>query len=628
MLLFYPLNLNERIKSKEEFGLGLAVMLANNPLIKDYLSKGLRDDALSLVEEIIANYAATTNYRGLKVQIHTAQGKSWMRSWNPTHFGDDLQSRSSITKIMQERIPFSSSTEIGLVGFAIRGIAPIFIDNKYLGSLEVLQGVGSVSRDFESDKQIYILLLNNKLIKESPSIEKNIAINNYLLPNDKWFNKRAIDFAKLVESKKTNSDLSKASLNINEKWFYIKIPILNSNGDLIGLHLVGEPEAGVNKQISTALSSAWVFMLIIAFLIIGMEGMVAWQVQRRIICPITKFQKELSDITKNLDVTKRLKTKDRGDLGELANQTNNLLSQLENALKEVYASSNKINITAKRLAITAGFTKRSTTSPNDVNQSMAVAVEQMSASVAEITSTMEELSASSTQIADYSHVVVNVANKTLDSSKKGVKVMQGLQENMTVIHQDSTVSLEEMLQLGQQSKAISKIMDLINTLADQTKLIAFNAALEASSAGESGKRFSVVASEIRHLADRVTESTFEIEERIQEIQDSISRLVITSEKGVISIQKGIQLSYEATDELNELVSAASKTSSAATQISHSTQQQKIASSQVVVALHSITSGSSFNAQSVREISNISEEMLLVSAQLNKLVNEFCVDDIN
>lgn len=394
------------------------------------------------------------------------------------------------------------------------------------------------------------------------------------------------------------------------------------------MHLVGEPEAGVNKQISTALSSAWVFMLIIAFLIIGMEGMVAWQVQRRIICPITKFQKELSDITKNLDVTKRLKTKDRGDLGELANQTNNLLSQLENALKEVYASSNKINIIAKRLAITAGFTKRSTTSPNDVNQSMAVAVEQMSASVAEITSTMEELSASSTQIADYSHVVVNVANKTLDSSKKGVKVMQGLQENMTVIHQDSTVSLEEMLQLGQQSKAISKIMDLINTLADQTKLIAFNAALEASSAGESGKRFSVVASEIRHLADRVTESTFEIEERIQEIQDSISRLVITSEKGVISIQKGIQLSYEATDELNELVSAASKTSSAATQISHSTQQQKIASSQVVVALHSITSGSSFNAQSVREISNISEEMLLVSAQLNKLVNEFCVDDIN
>ncbi len=65
-------------------------------------------------------------------------------------------------------------------------------------------------------------------------------------------------------------------------------------------------------------------------------------------------------------------------------------------------------------------------------------------------------------------------------------------------------------------------MDLINTVADQTKLIAFNAALEASSAGESGKRFSVVASEIRRLADSVTDSTHEIEDRIQEIQDSIS----------------------------------------------------------------------------------------------------------
>ena len=73
-------------------------------------------------------------------------------------------------------------------------------------------------------------------------------------------------------------------------------------------------------------------------------------------------------------------------------------------------------------------------------------------------------------------------------------------------------------------------MEIINTVGDQTKLIAFNAALEASSAGEAGKRFSVVASEIRRLADSVTDSTSEIESKISEIQDSISRLVITSEK--------------------------------------------------------------------------------------------------
>ncbi|NLW04468.1 MAG: methyl-accepting chemotaxis protein, partial [Pseudomonadaceae bacterium] len=272
----------------------------------------------------------------------------------------------------------------------------------------------------------------------------------------------------------------------------------------------------------------------------------------------------------------------------------------------------------------AGLTRCSKNSQDVLGQSMVLAVEQMSSSVVEITSTMEELSASSTQIADYSHVVVGVANQTFDSSKKGADAMQNLQASMADINQDSSASLQEILQLGHQSKAISKVMDLINNLADQTKLIAFNAALEASSAGESGKRFSVVASEIRHLADRVTDSTFEIEERIQEIQDSISRLVITSEKGVTLIQKGMQLSSETTHELNVLVDAASKTSNAAKQISLSTQQQKIASNQVVAALHDITNSTSLNAQSVREISQISEEMLGVSEQLHELVNEFHV----
>ena len=225
----------------------------------------------------------------------------------------------------------------------------------------------------------------------------------------------------------------------------------------------------------------------------------------------------------------------------------------------------RLSETAQNLACTAGLVSRNTGKQQEVSQSMAAAVEQMSSSVAEITSTMEELSVSSTQIADYSQSVVDVADLTLESSKKGAGAMQNLQSRMAEIHTDSERNLDEIMQLGSKSKEISKVMDLINTLAAQTKLIAFNAALEASSAGESGKRFSVVASEIRRLADSVTDSTQEIESRIQEIQDSINRLVITSEKGASSIQLGMQVSSETANDLNALVQAASKTSSAAQQ---------------------------------------------------------------
>jgi len=618
--------LDERIKSKEEFGLGLAVMLANNPLIREYLHEGSRDNALNLVSRIIKNYAETTNYRGLKIQIHTAEGRSWLRSWDPESYGDDLLFRPSIQKIMQEKKPFANSTETGLVGFAIRGVAPIFFSGRYLGSLEVLQGVGSVSRDFEADGQTYIMLLNKNIAQDSPSIANNQKVGDYLLPNDQWFSPRTLDFARSLDLDQQSLQAGQFSTQLNSQWFATQTPVVNMAGELIGVHIVGEPAEVITEHVKAASATAWMFMAMLGLLIVGMGGMVAWQVQRGIVGPITHFQKQLSVITKTLDLSKRLTTKDRGSLGELATQTNNLLTQLEAAIKGVHHSSDRISSTAQNLAQTAGLVSRNQDVQDRVSQSMAAAVEQMSSSVAEITSTMEELSASSTQIADYSHVVVDVANQTLDSSKKGADTMYNLQARMADIHQDSATSLQEILQLGHQSKAISKVMDLINDLADQTKLIAFNAALEASSAGESGKRFSVVASEIRRLADSVTDSTHEIEDRIQEVQDSINRLVITSEKGATSIQQGMQLSSETAQDLNALVDAASKTSNAAKQISLSTLQQKTASSQVVIALHDIVNASNHNAQSVRDITDISEEMLKMSEHLHELVNEFQVEN--
>ncbi|SFX52301.1 methyl-accepting chemotaxis protein, partial [Marinospirillum alkaliphilum] len=342
--------------------------------------------------------------------------------------------------------------------------------------------------------------------------------------------------------------------------------------------------------------------------------------------PLVRFQQQLGHITETLDLSQRLETHDQAELGELARQTNSLLERLSKAIHEVFRSSGRLTESANRLAYTAGLVNRNNNLQQEVSQSMAAAVEQMSSSVAEITSTMEELSASSTQIADHSQSVVDVANLTLDNSRKGADAMQQLQQQMTEIHRDNEQSLHEIMELGAKSRQISKVMDLINTLADQTKLIAFNAALEASSAGESGKRFSVVAGEIRRLADSVTDSTREIEDRIQEIQDSISRLVITSEKGSSSIQAGMQVSSATAEDLSALVRAASQTSSAAQQISMSTKQQKTASSQVVIALRDIANASAHNAQSVRNITAISEEMINMAARLDEVVRAFQLVD--
>ena len=298
-----------------------------------------------------------------------------------------------------------------------------------------------------------------------------------------------------------------------------------------------------------------------------------------------------------------------------ANDTSSLLASmkkmqaaLHSLVAEVGSNAERVHAAAQDIAIA-------------VDGQAAVSTE-MSSSVAEITSTMEELSASSTQIAEHSKSVVDVANKTLDGSRKGSEAMQVVLSRMNDIRADNQHSLQEIVDLGHKSKQISKVMDIINAVADQTKLIAFNAALEASSAGEAGKRFSVVASEIRRLADNVTDSTGNIETKISEIQDAISRLVITSEKGASNIAAGTAASANTADKLGAMINAASHAVSAAQQISLSTQQQKTASGQVVVALREIVTASALTTQSITRISQISRDMTSLSARLDVLVHRF------
>lgn len=342
-----------------------------------------------------------------------------------------------------------------------------------------------------------------------------------------------------------------------------------------------------------------------------------------LIRPLTRLQRQLKEITNSLDLSRRVDTDDQAEIGDLANQTNELLARLSRTIMAVSNNALALTQVADRLAQTAGLSGiQGGDISHEANQTMAAAVEEMASSVAEITSTMEELSTSSTQIADHSQSVVEVANQTLERSRKGSTAMQLLQSKMQDIRSDSEQSLTEIMALGAKSKQISKVMELINTLAAQTKLIAFNAALEASSAGESGRRFSVVANEIRRLADSVTDSTQEIEGHTEEIQNAINRLVVASEKGASSIEKGVEVSVNTAQDLDALLKAASQTSSAAQQISLSTQQQKTASNQVVIALRDIDTASSRNAQSVRSITEISQDMINMSAELNALVQEF------
>lgn len=248
----------------------------------------------------------------------------------------------------------------------------------------------------------------------------------------------------------------------------------------------------------------------------------------------------------------------------------------------------------------------------------------LSSSVVEISSTMEEFSSTASQIALHSHGVVERADKTLDDTKNGAAEVENLTFKVNDISSNIQTNLDEIVELGRKSKEINKVMEIINNIANQTKLIAFNAALEAASAGEAGKRFGVVAVEIRRLADSVVESTTEIEGKITEILDSVNRLVMSSEKSFELIQEGQEYASHTVVMLIESVDGVDETASAARQISLSTQQQQIASSQVVLALKDIEQGVRHSTQSIHQTNSATEELTQLSDQLRTLVKTFSV----
>ncbi|MBI4389472.1 MAG: methyl-accepting chemotaxis protein, partial [Nitrospinae bacterium] len=258
-------------------------------------------------------------------------------------------------------------------------------------------------------------------------------------------------------------------------------------------------------------------------------------------------------------------------------------------------------------------------------QDQASVSAQQSSSVSEISSTVEELSQSSSQVAGNANHVAEFSANALRESERGVETLETLKAKMDEITDDNHAGIKEIVDLGKKSNEIGKVKEIINNIADQTKLIAFNAAIEASSAGEAGKRFGVVAVEIRRLADNVMESTGEIQGKIDEIQQAINRLVITSEKGSKRIQEGTQLTAQTIDELEKLVEGAKATADAAAQISLSTRQQKTATDQVLLALKEIVKGSRQSSSAIKQTSAVTAKLSEMSNELKVMLGKFKVE---
>jgi methyl-accepting chemotaxis protein len=203
--------------------------------------------------------------------------------------------------------------------------------------------------------------------------------------------------------------------------------------------------------------------------------------------------------------------------------------------------------------------------------------------MSEITTTISELLITSRQIADNAHRVSKIAEETAEAAENGDATIDQTRQSISAIRTQVDQIVQHMLSLGEKSQQIGGVVDLVSELAEQTNILAINATIEASGAGEWGRRFAVVAEEIRKLADRTAGSTKEIRALIDDVRGAVNTTVMATEIGAKSVDAGARKFDDATSSFRKIAQLVATTNDATREIELSTKQQSTAVEQVNVA---------------------------------------------
>lgn len=244
------------------------------------------------------------------------------------------------------------------------------------------------------------------------------------------------------------------------------------------------------------------------------------------------------------------------------------------------------------------------------NQQATGAKEQTTA-MSEITTTISELLATSRQIADSAQRVAQIAQLTVDTAKSGEGTVEEAHDSIVGIRRQMDQVVAHMLELGKKSQQIGAVLDIVSELAEQTNILSINATIEAAGAGEAGRRFGVVADEIRALADRVANSTKEIRALIEDVRGAVNTTVMATETGSKAVDAGTRQFAGVSSAFKQIAGQVASTTGATREIELSTKQQASAIEQVNVAISSV-------AQTTRETEISSGQTLQTVSQLASL----------
>ncbi len=248
-------------------------------------------------------------------------------------------------------------------------------------------------------------------------------------------------------------------------------------------------------------------------------------------------------------------------------------------------------------------------------------VSESSERITETASAMEEMNCTVLEVARGAGDATHVSNDARTKAEGGAHIVQDMVKRISQVGSQAQMLKDDMVQLGDQAKAIGQIMNVISDIADQTNLLALNAAIEAARAGEAGRGFAVVADEVRKLAEKTMQATVEVGSAIAGVQSSVERNMQNVDSSVESIVAATDLAQEAGQSLDEIVSLVDSSADQVRTIATAAEEQSATSEEINRALSSINSAASETSRAMNEATIAVRNLTGQAEKLEQIISE-------
>ena len=412
-------------------------------------------------------------------------------------------------------------------------------------------------------------------------------------PNAPWELKQTTE--KMV---KGDHGLTRYSYNGTDKMVAFA-PIPNSRWSLALTAPVAEITEVLSSLTMISLATIAVVLLVAAVVVILFA--------RRIARPIREIETAAARIAAGDISANRLDIRSNDEIGRLGREFEAMSENLRTLIKKVGMSTDQVAASAEELNASAEQSAQAATQIAQVITEVAAGAEKQQKAVEHTAATVEQMSAGIRQIADNTGKVASASANSAEIAATGSLSIEKSIGQMTIIEKTVSKSAEVVAKLGERSKEIGHIVEVISGIAGQTNLLALNAAIEAARAGEQGRGFAVVAEEVRKLAEQSQEAAKQIADLIGEIRQDTDQAVAAMHEGTREVRTGAEVVTQAGQAFQDIFGAVNAVSRQIGEISGSIQELAGGSQQIVQAVQDIDAVSRETSSQTQTVSAATQE---------------------